>query len=127
MAGVERLLLLRQGVEIWNPWRTKNAAVNPYFREAALCRMDLSGASLGEANLRKADWSGSKLVGADLRRADLFGASRVGADLSGRADLSRSDLGGANLQDVIGLTNVQIYGASTDQNTLLPDHLKIRK
>jgi len=57
----------------------------------------------------------------------LFGASLVGADLSGRADLSSSDLRGANLQDVIGLTNVQIYGASTDQNTLLPDHLKTRK
>jgi uncharacterized protein YjbI with pentapeptide repeats len=119
--------LLRQGVEIWNPWRTKNAAVNPYFREAALRRMDFSGANLGEASLRKADLSRSKPVGADLLSAELFGASRVGADLSGRADLSSSDLRGANLQDVIGLTNVQINGASTDQNPLLPDHLKIRK
>lgn len=127
MAGVEHLLLLRQGVEIWNQWRKKNPAVKPYLREAVLRRMDLSGANLREANLRKADLSGSKLVGADLRSADLFGASLVGADLSGRADLSSSDLRGANLQDVIGLTNVQIYGASTDQNTLLPDHLKTRK
>jgi uncharacterized protein YjbI with pentapeptide repeats len=127
MAGVEHLLLLRQGVELWNQWRNKNPAVKPYLREAVLFRMDLSGANLREANLRKADLSGSKLVGADLRSADLFGASLVGADLSGRADLSGSDLRGANLQDVIGLTNVQIYGASTDQNTLLPDYLKTRK
>ena len=119
--------MLRQGVEIWNQWRKKNPTVKPYLREAVLRRMDLSGANLREANLRKADLSGSKLVGTDLRSADLFGASLVGADLSGRADLSSSDLRGANLQDVIGLTNVQIYGAATDQHTLLPDHLKTRK
>ena len=124
MAGVEHLLLLRQGVEVWNQWRKKNPTVKPYLREAVLRR---SGANLREANLRKADLSGSKLVGTDLRSADLFGANLVGADLSGRADLSSSDLRGANLQDVIGLTNVQIYGAATDQHTLLPDHLKTRK
>jgi uncharacterized protein YjbI with pentapeptide repeats len=127
MAGVEHLLLLRQGVEIWNQWRKKNPTIKPYLREAVLRRMDLSGANLREANLRKADLSGSKLVGTDLRSADLFGASLVGADLSGRADLSSSDLRGANLQDVVGLTMVQIYGAATDQNTLLPDNLKTRK
>jgi Pentapeptide repeats (8 copies) len=90
MAGVEDLLLLRQGVEVWNQWLEKNPTVKPYLREALLRRMDLSGANLREANLRKADLSGSKLVGTDLRSADLFGASLVGADLSGRADLSSS-------------------------------------
>ena len=104
-----------------------NPAVNPYCRRAVLRRMDLTGANLREVNLRKADLFGSTLVGADLRRADLFGASLVGVDLSGRADLSSSDLRDANLQDVIGLTNVQIYGASTDQNTRCPDHLKTRQ
>lgn len=112
MAGVEHLLLLRQGIETWNQWRKKNAAVKPYLREAVLRRMDLSGVNLRDAN---------------LRNADLFGASLVGADLSGRADLSGSDLRGANLQDAVGLTSVQIYGASTDQNTVLPDYLKTRK
>ena len=127
MAGVEHLLLLRQGVESWNQWRKNNPTVKPYLREAVLRRMDLSGANLREANLRKADLSSAKLVGTDLRNADLFAACLVGADLSGRADLSKSDLRGANLQDVIGLTFVQIYGASTDQNTVLPGHLKTRK
>ena len=127
MAGVEHLLLLRQGIEIWNQWRKKNPTIKPYLREAVLRRVDLSGANLREANLRKADLSGSKLVGANLRSADLFGASLVGADLSGRADLSSSELRGANLQDVIGLTAVQLYGSSTDRNTLLPDHLQTRK
>jgi len=116
MAGVEHLLLLRQGVEIWNQWRKKNPTVKPYLREAVRRRMDLSGANQREMNLRKADLAGSKLVGTDLRSADLFGANVVGADLNGRADLSSSDLRGANLQDVIGLTNVQIYGAATDQH-----------
>ena len=36
MAGVEHLLLLRQGVEIWNQWRKKNPTVKPYLREAVL-------------------------------------------------------------------------------------------
>jgi hypothetical protein len=44
---------------------------------------------------------GSKLVGTDLRSADLFGA---------------------DLQDVIRLTNVQIHGAASDQHTSLEDH-----
>ena len=123
MAGVEHLLLRRRGIKIWNQWRKKDPTIKPYLREAVLRRVDLSGANLREANLRKVDLSGSKLVGANLRSADLFGASLVGADLSGRADLSSSELRGANLQDVIGLTAVQIYGNSTGQNTLLPDHL----
>ena len=127
MAGVEHLLLLRQGIEVWNQWRKKDPTIKPYLRGAVLRRVNLSGANLREANLRKADLSGSKLVGANLRSADLFGASLVGADLSGRADLSSSEMRGANLHDVIGLTAVQLYGSSTDQNTLLPDHLKTRK
>ena len=72
MAGVEHLLLLRQGVEIWNQWRKKNPTVKPYLREAVLRRMDLSGANLREANLRKADLSGSKLVGT-YREAEYSG------------------------------------------------------
>ena len=126
MAGVEHLLLCRRGIKIWNQWRKRDPTIKPYLREAVLRRVNLSGANLREANLRKADLSGSKLVGADLRSADLVGASLVGADWSGRADLSSSDPRGA-MQDVIGLTAVQIYGSSTDQNTLLPDHLKTRK
>ena len=63
MAGVEHLLLLRQGVETWNQWRKKNPTVKPFLREAVLRRMDLTGANLREANLRKADLSGSNLVG----------------------------------------------------------------
>ena len=31
MAGVEHLLLLRQGVEIWNQWRKKILRSNPIF------------------------------------------------------------------------------------------------
>lgn len=85
IAGVEHLLLLRQGVAVWNEWRKKNPAVKPYLREAVLRRMDLNGVNLRDANLRKADLSGSKLVGADLRSADLLGASLVGADLSGQS------------------------------------------
>ena len=112
MAGVEHLLLLRQGVEIWNQWRKKNPTIKPYLREAVLRRMDLSGANLREANLRKADLSGSKLVGTDLRGADLFGASLVGADLSGRADLSsRATTCGRHQAN-----QCRIYGAATDQH-----------
>ena len=73
MANQEQLELLKQGVEVWNRWRTENQKV-----EIDLSFADLSGASLGEANLS----------GVNLTRVNFSGAS-----------LSRANLGGSNLSD----------------------------
>jgi uncharacterized protein YjbI with pentapeptide repeats len=59
MADPEHLALLRQGVEVWNAWRTKAASIVA----------DLSGADLRQANLVRA-----RLGGTDLNRAKLIGA-----------------------------------------------------
>jgi uncharacterized protein YjbI with pentapeptide repeats len=86
MANEEHLAILKQGVEIWNGWRSRNFIV----------AIDLSNADLSFANLSNADLSFANLAGVDLFKADLSGAKLGGADLCGawlvRANLSRSDL-----------------------------------
>jgi len=52
MANEEQLAILRQGVEVWNEWRTENLDVE----------VDLSGANLSGADLARADLSGSSFL-----------------------------------------------------------------
>ncbi|NEO97623.1 MAG: pentapeptide repeat-containing protein [Symploca sp. SIO2E9] len=108
MGNEEHLALLKQGVEIWNSWRTEKPEVKPDLREAQLMKVSLKGANLSEtdfrgANLRGADFTRAKLRGADLRGADLRGANLSEVDL-GKADLrganiSQTDLRGADLRE----------------------------
>jgi hypothetical protein len=67
MANPEHLDIFKQGVEIWNGWRQKNAAIRPN-----LSRIDFSGTDL----------SGFDLIGTDLSKANLSGADLSGANLS---------------------------------------------
>jgi hypothetical protein len=69
MANPEHLEILKQGVGVWNKWRTEHKDVLPDFGGADLRDSDLSGADLGDTSLSDAD-----LRGADLRGADLSGA-----------------------------------------------------
>jgi hypothetical protein len=88
MANKEQLARLKEGVEAWNRWRTKNYAID----------IDLSGANLFGINLRQAYLSGANLFGINLIVTDLSGANLSGANLSG-ADLSEANLNGANLSE----------------------------
>jgi len=96
MANAEQLSILRQGVEAWNGWRTKNIYVY-----ADLNGADLNGVDLCEADLRIAHFRRANLFRADLRGADLSGADLSDADLReanlSEADLTRANLNGANL------------------------------
>ena len=114
MANEEHLGVLRQGVEVWNDWRTKNPEVQP-----DLSRVDLTGVVLKKANLINADLSGinftngdltsayfvnahffkSVLVNADLRWSSFYGAIFTDADLSGAA-LTLTDLRFASFSTV---------------------------
>jgi uncharacterized protein YjbI with pentapeptide repeats len=67
MANEDQLRIIRQGVEVWNKWRTKN----PYDG------VDLSGADLSNANLWRANLSEANLTDTDLSEADLSGASLI--------------------------------------------------
>jgi len=96
MANEEQLAILRQGVEVWNKWRTDN----PYTE------IDLTQANLRETNLAKVDLFGAKMTGADLHGADLQEANLnatnlIGSDLSSsnlnNSYLSATDLNQANL------------------------------
>lgn len=109
MASEEHLLILRQGIEIWNQWIRQHPGMIPDFRETDLRGIDLSKAdlrraylndsSLANVSLREADLRGANLAGADLCRADLYKAILDGADLR-KADLSEVNLKKASLNNV---------------------------
>lgn len=87
MANQEHVdMLLRDGVETWNRWRSEHQDVVP----------DLGGADLFGADIFGADLHGANLVGAELAGVNLGGANLGGANLSG-ADLSGADLLSARL------------------------------
>lgn len=99
MANEEHLIILRQGVEIWNQWRRmKFDADEPEVDliEAELVGVDLRGADLIGAELSKANLSRAKLNTAMLNVADLSNTNLSRAALSG-ADLEEVDLSGADL------------------------------
>jgi uncharacterized protein YjbI with pentapeptide repeats len=124
VAKPEHLELLRQGVEVWNKWRSKSPSVRPDLFEADLSEVNLSGADLSEAILGRANLSGADLSRADLNGATLIRATLVRANLKGanlsranivqaylsRADLSRADLIQASL-NVADLREANLSGA----------------
>jgi uncharacterized protein YjbI with pentapeptide repeats len=104
MADLSHLDVLRQGVEVWNRWRTENSELLPDLSEAELSNAKLSAADFRSVSLQAADLSGADLsdacfhsvAGFELRFADLRSANLRGANL-GRANLLWADLRGANL------------------------------
>ena len=126
MANFDHLIVLKQGVKIWNKWRQEHPAIRPdfigaffinaffigtnlsgvdlsnavlakaCFIDADLRNADLCGANLRQAHLKSVDLSNAVLIGADLRQANLCGANLCGANLT-LADLSEADLTRANL------------------------------
>jgi hypothetical protein len=138
MADAEQLALLRQGVEAWNSWRTRNSLEQVDLSGTDLSGADLSGANLSGAdlnrtNLNRTDLNQTNLSRTDLVLANLSGASLgdailidailIGTDLSG-ANLSGASLGETILADVDlsqvqGLAKCHHLGPSTiDPRTL---------
>lgn len=119
MANPEHLAILKQGVAVWNEWKSKTTEQADLsgadIRGVVPRRENLRGVDFSGANLIKANFSSVNLSGANLRRAELYGASFQSADLSyadfGRADCSGADLSNANLSGAdlsranIGYTN----------------------
>ena len=73
MANEQHLAILKQGVEVWNEWRSENLRL----------KVDLSGAKLLEFDLTNADLSNASLSSANLSRTDLFKSNLSGATLNG--------------------------------------------
>lgn len=103
MANEEHLELLKQGVEAWNKWRSRNANIAPDLSEADLSefasdtgfRAKFSKANFREANLNHANFGDANLDGADLAAARLKGAKFCGCHIE-KADFSEAYLDGAD-------------------------------
>jgi len=91
MANEEHLIILNQGVAVWNEWRMRNTNIIPDLNVANLSETDLYIANFGEAELNEA-----KLMRADMSKVNLSGAKLIRANLTG-ADLSKANLSKANL------------------------------
>ena len=92
----------------------------------SLLGANLKGANMPGANLKGADLRGADLREANLKEADLQKALFAGANLQG-ANLQGANLQGANLQEATALTQEQLEHASGDENTKLPEGLKVPK
>lgn len=136
MANEEHLDILKQGVETWNAWRSKNPTTEAdlkgtNLKSAILRDANFRWTNLNEANLEEADLSGADLSGVDLRHAsfraatlrgttfrgaDLRDAKLIWADLRD-ADLRGALLGGANLRSA-DLSATNLRGAFLSETTL---------
>ncbi len=110
MANPEHLEILKQGVEVWNQWRTENPEIEPDLCEAICSQANLPGANLTVTDLSKANLDRSDLRGAVLRGSNLTSATIRRAYLR-RADLCRATLREANLYDT-DFTGANCTGAN---------------
>src|SRR5215217_134433 len=88
--------------------------------------ISLLGANLKGAHLHRANLKGADLRGADLREANLKEANLQKALFAG-ANLQGANLEKANLQEATALTQEQLEHASGDENTKMPEGLKVPK
>lgn len=144
----EHIAIIRQGVEVWNLWRSENPGiipeldgvdfgdVNRELRGANLYGANMYAVILNSADLRDANLSHAVLCrshldnaildNADLTNANLFSADLIawltGANLSGtileRADLCGADLSGAILSGA-NLSKANLVGANLSGATLI--------
>lgn len=87
---------------------------------ANLQEANLQEAHLQNASLRDADLLGAVLVEAHMQEADLRSTNLHHADMTG-AVLEDANLAGANLEDAIGLTAIQLAEAYSLRDATMPD------
>jgi TIR domain/Pentapeptide repeats (8 copies) len=117
MANQEHVDLLKQGVQIWNSWRTRNPHIAPDLERAVLGEIDLRG-----ANLRGANLYGARLDNADLSNANFIVAQLTAAGLRGAklcsTELTAAGLQSANLTDA-NLTDAYLANTILHTSTLI--------
>ncbi len=133
MANKKHVNILKQGVDVWNQWRSEHPDIRPDLTEAKALprdlnqanlskvyfyRVDLMGYTLMYANLSKADLVQSRLHGANFFQANFTEAELNGADLSSanltQANLSKAFLAQANFSNAnlngADLSDASIFG-----------------
>src|SRR5215208_7745939 len=102
-----------------------------FLHESNLIHLDKPIISLLGANLKGAHLKGAHLKGADLRGAALREANLKEANLQkalfAGANLQGANLEKANLQEATALAQEQLEHASGDENTKMPEGLKVPK
>jgi hypothetical protein len=115
MAIDKHLLILEQGIEIWNQWRDENPNIKPNLYDANLCDVNLSRANLCGVNFSRTDLSNANFSEANLSNANFSEANLRLANLSGaelcHADFHKANLSRANLCDA-NLTLANLYSAN---------------
>ncbi|MGK7894403.1 MAG: pentapeptide repeat-containing protein [Xenococcus sp. (in: cyanobacteria)] len=115
MANPKHLAKIKEGVEAWNQWRTRNSDLKIHLKSANLYSTDLRGANLFRVDLTDANLHCADLHRADLRGADLKGVILTNANLYRanlyRAYLKKANLRGADLKGAI-LTDANLGGAN---------------
>ena len=108
MANPQHVEILKQGVDVWNRWRSNLPQVEdkPDLSESDLSNMDLSSVNLNHANLKSSNLSKANLFRANLYAAKLSSANINGAKLS-TANMSKADLNEASLKNAdLSLANL---------------------
>lgn len=98
MANQEHLDILKQGIEVWNNWKSKHFEIKGDLSGANLSHLDLSRIILSDVDLNGANLSETNLLSATLVRTNFDYANLMGADLS-YADLHQATLFRANLRN----------------------------
>lgn len=110
----KHLVVLQQGVEVWNQWRQEQPYSPINLCGANLSNLNLSNAELSTANLSDGNLSSANLSSASLSSANLSNAFLIRADLSNallsKADLSSANLSSANLSSA-NLSDAQLGSA----------------
>jgi hypothetical protein len=114
LEGANLLLAHLKGAILWEA----------HLEGAILLLAHLEGAKLNQAHLEGAHLNQAHLEGAILWEVHLEGAHLEGAHLEG-ADLWEAHLEGANLNEARDLTQEQLDAAIGDDETEVPDHLKV--
>ena len=110
MANPEHVEILKQGVEVWNRWRSENPSIRPdlwgveMYGEIAHAginfdKTNLGAAVMGEAYLEGASFKHADLEGTQLTHADLTGANFSWSKIT-QANFFGSDLTGTSLFSV---------------------------
>ncbi len=126
MANQNHLQLIKQGVEVWNKWRTNHPEEKPDLRAADLSHLKLRGINLSDGLLSKADLTETDLNGAALKDTQLLNTNLTKANLRGAnlhgARLSGANLNGANLNES-NLRRAHLSGADFSGSILIGAHL----